>query len=152
MPKDSIFHCQVVSFRNFRANFKSVVKDARPSKRSIISRPHEEPEAGRTPPPVPPASRRTDTAQAADASGLWKDSQNIMQSPKRSVTTGAVSGGPPYGGLLKVKMFRKGSARAKSYTPPPHPPIVLSLDCLISICPFSYFFSKLLWGKNIRCV
>ncbi len=121
MPKDSIFHCQVVSFRNFRANFKSVVKDARPSKRSISSRPPEEPEAGRSPPPAPPASRRTDTAQAADASGLWKDSQNIMQSPKRSVTTGAVSGGPPYGGLLKVKMFRKGSARAKSYTPP-HPP------------------------------
>ncbi len=120
MP-NRVLQCPIVSFRDFPVNLKSVVKDARPSKRSISSRPPEEPEAGRTPPPVPPASRRTDTAQAADASGLWKDSQNIMQSPKRSVTTGAVSGGPPYGGLLKVKMFRKSSDRAKPHPPPPPP-------------------------------
>ena len=65
-------------------------------------------------------SRRTADAASGDAaaSGLWKDPQNIVQSPKKSVVTAGgggggggggagSSGGPLGGGLLKVKMFRK---------------------------------------------
>ena len=60
-------------------------------------------------------SRRTADAASGDAaaSGLWKDPQNIVQSPKKSVVTAGGGGGGggggagSSGGLLKVKMFRK---------------------------------------------
>ena len=66
------------------------------------------------------AETAADNALAATpTSGLWKDPQNIAQSPKKSVVTAGTTvtsanvgstsgGGGSGGGGLKVKMFREG--------------------------------------------
>ncbi len=121
--------CKVSSRTRGPASGPSAAGHPRNRKRAGHRRPSRQPAGAPTPPrpQTPPASGRTRRTLCRAPRDLWR--------------RGRWAGDRPTADYSKWKCSGK-AAPEQNLIPPstPHPPIVLSLDCLISICPFSYFF------------
>ena len=94
-----------------KLNSEAAAAEARSTPKRTIKPPEKLQPESTTTTRVKKSETKVETASPkVDKSGLWKDPENIVQSPKKSVTTSNSAKGPGHG-LLKVKMFSMLNAK-----------------------------------------